>query len=237
MRVQKYLLVCFFLIGIFLPVLAQHSELTKKNSKKNNFSTVKFRKNKKMAIICPIFHLSEFPYQGIGVKFGDPLAISYKFYATEHLAFGIDVGKAASALYSNLLREEFNGIPNTDSTVLIYEAHDILNHIVFSGRVFYYIEGPKALKGLDAYIGAGWQVQFIDLEYAYLEVDRDPPNLARTRPPIKASYQPMGPDVTLGIEYAYFSLPVSAFLEGTYFFDLQLGWRRFQGGIGLRYVF
>ncbi len=237
MREQKYLLVCFFMICIFLPALGQHSELTKKNSKKNNFSTVKFKKNKKMAQICPIFHLSEYPYQGIGFKIGDPFSISYKFYATEHLAIGIDVGKAASALYSNLFREEFNNIPDTDSTVLVYEAHKVLNHIVFSGRAFYYIEGPRTLKGLNAYVGVGWQVQFIDVEYSYLTVDRDPPNLARLQNPIKSSFQPMGPDVTLGIEYAYFSLPVSAFLEGTYFFDLQLGWRRFQGGIGLRYVF
>lgn len=190
-----------------------------------------------MAAICPIFHLSEYPYQGVGFKIGDPFAITYRFYGTEKWAVGIDFGRAASGLYSNKFREKFDEFPDTDSTVLIYEAHKVNNHTYFSARAFYYIKGPRAIKGLNAYVGGGWQMQFIDVEYAYLEVERDPPNLARTRPPIKIDMQPMGPEVTLGLEYAYFALPVSAFLEGSGFFDLQEGWRRFQGGIGLRYVF
>ncbi len=237
MRGLSFLLVCFFIVGIILPALGQHSDITRKNSRVKNYSSVKFKKNKKMAVICPIFHVSEYPYQGIGLKIGDPFAITYKFYATEHIALGIDFGKAASGLYSNLFRDEFNEIPDTDTTELVYQAHTVLNHAVFSGRVFYYIEGPKSLDGLSAYVGVGWQVQFIDVEYAYLAVDKDPPNLAKTQNPLRVSFQPMGPDVTLGIEYAYFSLPVSAFLEGNYFIDLQHNWQRFQGGIGLRYVF
>ena len=49
----------------------------------------------------------------------------------------------------------------------------------------------------------------------------------------------MGPEVVLGVEYAYFNIPVSAFMEVEYFVDVQAdpGWHRFQGGVGLRYVF
>ena len=37
----------------------------------------KFRTNKKAAVICPTFVASEYPYQGIGIKLGDPFAITY----------------------------------------------------------------------------------------------------------------------------------------------------------------
>ena len=43
----------------------------------------------------------------------------------------------------------------------------------------------------------------------------------------------------MGIEYAYFSLPVSAFMELEYFTDMQTdpGYARIEGGVGLRYIF
>ena len=43
----------------------------------------------------------------------------------------------------------------------------------------------------------------------------------------------------MGIEYAYFNIPISAFMELEYFTDIQAdpGWSRFEGGVGLRYVF
>jgi len=43
----------------------------------------------------------------------------------------------------------------------------------------------------------------------------------------------------LGFEYSYFSLPISAFIEIEWFTDVLLdpGYQRFQGGVGLRYVF
>jgi hypothetical protein len=49
----------------------------------------------------------------------------------------------------------------------------------------------------------------------------------------------MGPQVAVGIEYSYFSIPISAFMELEYFTDIQAdpGWTRLEGGVGLRYVF
>ena len=49
----------------------------------------------------------------------------------------------------------------------------------------------------------------------------------------------MGPHLVAGIEYAYFQLPISAFLEVEYFTDILAdpGWKRFEGGVGLRYIF
>jgi len=91
-------------------VFGQRSDLTRKNNKVKNYTTHKFRKNKKFAEICPIFIASEYPYQSIGVKIGDPLALTYKFYASNTFAFGIDIGKASEGLYSQLHSDRFNSI-------------------------------------------------------------------------------------------------------------------------------
>ena len=48
-----------------------------------------------------------------------------------------------------------------------------------------------------------------------------------------------GPVAIVGFEYSYFSIPISAFIEIEWFSDVSLdpGYHRFQGGMGLRYVF
>jgi hypothetical protein len=48
-----------------------------------------------------------------------------------------------------------------------------------------------------------------------------------------------GPVAIVGFEYSYFTLPVSAFIEVEWFTDALLdpGYNRFQGGVGLRYIF
>ena len=48
-----------------------------------------------------------------------------------------------------------------------------------------------------------------------------------------------GPVAVLGFEYSYFTLPISAFIEVEWFTDALLdpGYQRFQGGVGLRYIF
>jgi len=227
-----------FLCFLSFTTFGQHSEITRKNNKVKNYSSAKFKKNRKMAEICPIFHLSEYPYQGIGFRVGDPFAISYRFYATEHITFGVDVGPAASGLYSDLYRDKFDELePPPDSTYL-YQGHQVLNQNVFIAQIFYYKEGPRAIKGLDIYFGIGWEVQFVDVKYDYLIIENFPPNNAKNgKDPITMSFKPMGPIGTFGLEYAYFSLPITIFLDGSLFYDTQEDWRRIQGGIGIRYVF
>src|SRR5688572_2718725 len=54
----------------------------------------------KSKTICPIFEDTGYPYQGIGFKFGDPFAVTYKYYPNKHFRIAIDVGRSASGLYS-----------------------------------------------------------------------------------------------------------------------------------------
>ncbi len=195
---------------------------------------LKFKMNKKMAVICPIFHPSEYPYQGIGFRAGDPFALTYKLFATKWLAFSIDGGFAAFGLYKDRYEELYNATP--ESETLTYLNQQVEKDLVFAGKVSFYQEGPEFMKGLDLYAGFGWQMRFAEILYGYNE---EIANGIEEFGTTTVQYDYMGPEVHFGIEYAYFDLPISAFLEGSVFYDItyQPTFIKFQFGIGVRYVF
>lgn len=200
----------------------------------NTKKPLKFKMNKKMAVICPIFIPSEYPYQGIGFRAGDPFTLTYKLFATKWLAFSIDGGIAAYGLYKDRYRELYENSPAADT--LTYLNHQVQKDIVFSGKVSFYQEGPEFMKGLDIYAGFGWQMRFAEVLYGFNE-DLGLGILEFGTSTVQYDY--MGPEFHLGLEYAYFDLPISAFLEGGLFYDitLQPTFTKFQFGIGVRYVF
>jgi hypothetical protein len=194
----------------------------------------------KAKVVCPIFEESQYPYMGIGVKIGDPFALTYKFYPSKSFSIAIDAGKSASGLYSKYHRENFEGLTQSD-TLNFDQGIDYLSHIVKSewvveGKLLYQRDASKLLKGLQWYVGGGWQWRKPSIQYEYLlEISFDE-NEIKT---IDESYLTMGPTVVWGIEYSYFTLPISAFMEIEWYTDVlkDPGWSRFQGGVGLRVIF
>ncbi len=202
----------------------------------NNKKPLKFKMNKKMAVICPIFHPSEYPYQGIGFRAGDPFALTYKLYATKWLAFSVDGGIAAYGLYKDRYKELYlNSLQGPDED-LIYLNHQVEKDMAFSAKVSFYHEGPEFLKGLDLYAGFGWQMRFARVLYGYNEdLGQGIVEFGTTT----KQWDYYGPEAHFGLEYSYFDLPMSAFLETNVFYDIKLepSFVKFQFGIGLRYVF
>ncbi len=197
----------------------------------------------KALIMCPIFVASKYPYQGIGFKFGDPFALSYKFYPSKNWAFAADAGKAASGLYNKYYRAAFNQyLPDTLGTDqgIKYLAHKALSDWTVEAKFLYQWDAEKISKGLQFYTGLGWQWRSTSLEYDYLFLDdvSDPNNLGDFGK-FRENRFTYGPVVVLGFEYSYFTLPLSAFIEVEWFTDALLdpGYKRFQGGVGLRYIF
>ncbi|MTI41610.1 hypothetical protein [Fulvivirga lutimaris] len=194
----------------------------------------------KAKVVCPIFEDSQYPYQGIGIKVGDPFAITYKFYAAKNFAIAIDGGKAASGLYSGYHRENFQDLIEPDTLGFDqgvgYLGHIVKKEWVLEGKALYQRDASKVLKGLQWYVGAGWQWRNTDIQYEYLleiSFDENEINI------LDESYLTMGPVAVLGIEYSYFTIPVSAFMEIEWYTDVvqDPGWQRFQGGVGLRLIF
>jgi hypothetical protein len=193
----------------------------------------------KARVICPIFQSSQYPYQAIGFKLGDPFALSYKFYPNKNWAFAADGGKASSGLYNKYYRNAFDSYLPDSLTVdesLQYRAHKAKVDWFLETKFLYQWNAEKFSKGLQLYAGLGWQWRNTKLQY-----DSQYSNIIGEDKIIKFSenrftYGPVG---VLGFEYSYFSLPISAFIEVEWFTDVLLdpGYQRFQGGVGLRYVF
>lgn len=198
----------------------------------------------KMRIMCPIFETSQYPYQGIGVKMGDPFALTYKFYPNKNWAFTADAGKAASGLYNKYYRGLFDGyLPDSlsEGQTLTYLAHKAKVDWFIQAKFLYQWDISKVSEGLQLYAGLGWQWRSSTLtfDYAYREVDTNGSEIDSSFGKFDRNRFTYGPVAVLGFEYSYFTLPISAFIEIEWFTDTLLdpGYQRFQGGVGLRYVF
>jgi len=196
----------------------------------------------KASIVCPIFNDKRYPYQGIGIKLGDPFALTYKFYASRKLAFSIDAGKTASGLYSEYYRNAFmdympDSLMASESIQLL--SHDVISNILLEGKFLYQWDAEKISRGLQVYTGVGWQWRSANIKYEYLYTDTSPGGSGSTVGTLTQNRFTYGPVIILGFEYANFSIPISAFIEVEWFSDVGLdpGYSRFQGGVGLRYVF
>jgi len=213
----------------------------KRSQRSAQFSVPRVGGNK-ARIICPIFVQSQYPYQGIGIKLGDPFAIAYKFYANKHFSFAVDAGTAASGLYNKYYRGAFPGyLPDTLSSdqSITYLAHKATSDWFLETKFLYQWDAEKISKGLQLYAGAGWQWRNTVLEYDYnfndVSNNQDDGKFGKFTE-TRFTY---GPVLLVGFEYSYFSLPISAFIEVEIFTDALIdpGYQRFQGGVGLRYVF
>jgi hypothetical protein len=241
MRVAKNL-IFFGLILLAADLYAQRSNNSKSNvtRSRHNHNAPRVR-GVKAKIICPIFENSKYPYQGIGVKLGDPFAITYKFYTSEKFGVAIDFGKTASGLYNHYFRGKFTQYAASDTfssneASLQYLSHKVKSDLVGEVKFLYHINAKKISPGLQAYLGAGWEWKNTRLQYDYLYDNGLSENEFGR---FKRNRLTMGPQLVIGIEYAYFQIPVCAFIEMEYFTDIQAdpGWQRFEGGIGLRYIF
>jgi hypothetical protein len=184
---------------------------------------------------------TQYPHHGLGFKLGDPVAITYKFYGSEKFSFGIDFGAASSGLYNRYFRSRFSTYVRSDTfrtseASVTYAGHKVRSDLVGEVKFCYHIDAKNLAPGLQLYIGGGWEFKNTNIDFTYFynnaSVENRPGSFQRTR-------LTMGPQIIAGLEYGYTSIPVSAFLEMEYFSDVQVdpGWNRFEGGVGLRYLF
>ena len=232
-----HMLFFFLLLGI----CESHAQV-RKSAVSSRFRVPNVSKSKAQ-IMCPIFHESKYPYQGIGLKFGDPFALSYKFYPNKNWAFAADAGKVSSGLYSKYYRSIFKEYtPDTLSSdaSLTYLTHKANSDWLLETKFLYQWDAEKISKGLQLYVGLGWQWRVTSLTYDYnYNRELDNGELISKFGKFTERRFTYGPVVILGFEYSYFSLPISAFIEIEGYTDALIdpGYKRFQGGVGLRYVF
>lgn len=247
MRFKKALILVVLGLASFHVVAQQRK--SRPGAKKSFYTKARFNNSarvhgKKAKIVCPVFENSKYPYHGIGFKLGDPFALTYKYYATKHFSVAADFGKAASGLYNRYFREKFDSYVvrdtfSTNETTLNYLTHKVKSDFVGEVKFLYHVDATKISPGLQAYIGGGWEWKQTKLQYDYLFSGGSGINQTDQFGRFERTRTTMGPQVVVGIEYAYFSIPVSAFMELEYFSDVQAdpGRSRIEGGVGLRYIF
>jgi hypothetical protein len=193
---------------------------------------------------CPVFTKIDFHKRAIGIKFGDPVAISYKYNETRHWAFVTELGKSTSGLYNKYYREAFNKSYLPDSLSrnqsVRYLSHQTLSDWFVEFKLLYQAELSQLINGLNLFAGVGsqWRNTNIRYNYIYEGIDSKGNQQTKTGTTDQSRFT-YGLSVVSGLEYSAFSLPVSAFLEVEYFTDglIDTGYQRFQGGVGLRYNF
>lgn len=232
-----------FIVCAFVGSLAvENAYAQAKKSKRSHTYSVPRIGGNKARIICPIFEESRYPYQGIGFKLGDPFALAYKFYPSKSFSFAVDAGKAASGLYNKYYRGAFASyLPDTlnNNQSITYLAHNAKVDWFLETKFLYQWDAEKISKGLQLYAGAGWQWRNTVLQYDYTFNDTSGNQDDGKFGKFTETRFTYGPVFLVGFEYSYFSLPLSAFIEVEVFTDAYIdpGYQRFQGGVGLRYIF
>jgi hypothetical protein len=224
-----------FIAG-FQPANAQTSIYKGKKLPPNrsSYNAIRIPKSK-MGGICPTFDESGYPYVGIGFKLGDPFAATAKFYFNKKIALVADFGRTASSLYSQYYTDLFDEYFPDQGDTISYFAHEAKTDWVGELKFLYHFDARKLSPGLRFYVGAGWEARDLVLQYQYEITEPAEPDFVTSQR--KRTTQ--GVQAIVGIEYANFSLPISAFMELEYYYDLvkDPGWTKLQGGVGLRYIF
>lgn len=232
----KTLKILIITLLLSCPVFAQQKSWYSKNI----YKSLPKAKGSKARVICPGNVRQEFPKHGFGVKLGDPFALTYKYYASEQLSFAADFGKTSSPLYTRYYRSKFEEYTNPD-TLGQFQSVSYLGHrtpfdLFAEFKVLYSFDASAIATGLQVYIGPGWQLRNTTIEYEYLNelsfVESQIRRLNVNRPT-------NGPSATIGIEYAYPEMPLSAFMEMQIYYDAVIdpGWFRPLGGVGIRFIF
>jgi hypothetical protein len=193
---------------------------------------------------CPVFNKIDFHRKAVGIKFGDPVALSYKYYESKQWAFVAEVGKSTSGLYNRYFREAFNKSYLPDSLsqnqTVKYLSHQTLYDWFVEFKALYQFPLSRTVDGLSLFMGIGSQWRNTGIRYNYIYEGTDSKGNQQTKVgSVDQDRFTYGLSAVSGIEYSAFSLPLSAFLEVEYFTDglVDTGYQRFQGGVGLRYNF
>jgi len=171
--------------------------------------------------------------QGIGLRVGNPLGLTYKRYLPNDRAFEFIFGTAPGGWNKNYYKNSFKDLDDYESNS--YLSHDVESTVYFQARYLFDYNIPvEGMVGkLDWYWGAGALLKFAKVNYRYQFGDA-PANLYDTRTDID-----FGPEGIAGMEYTFDDIPLTIFGEVSVlleFADRPLTFRAFAAA-GARFNF
>lgn len=183
-------------------------------------------------VLCFVtgFTLGQVRDQGIGLRLGDPVGITYKSYFANPMALEIVVGTSSANWHNNYYRKAFNSASRFDG--FDYIDHQVNYTISLQGRLLWHQAVPANVEGrLDWFYGFGVHIRSSDVEYSYFEQD--------IRRFDKKQNFDLGPEGVVGVEYELLDFPIVAFAEANLMAELIDNPFRFRlfGALGVRYAF
>lgn len=155
---------------------------------------------------CVFSYAQKHGNNGIGVRLGDPLGVTYKKYINNDKAFEFVLGTSApgwrNAYYHNAFdrHDDFNGFR--------YWRHDVRSAVSMMGRLHFhhniYIQGMEGKW--DWYWGVGAVLKVATVRYFYH--DNNGNTIVDNQGDID-----LGPDGMGGMEYTFEKVPITVFAE------------------------
>ena len=172
--------------------------------------------------------------QGIGLRIGDPIGITYKRYLAKERAIEFGIGTATSGWNTNYYEnsfEDYDRYNNYD-----YRSHEVKGTLYLQGRYEFQYNIPiEGMEGkLDWYWGIGAMLKVATVDFTY-QNEVSPYDIVKD----KRTDIDLGPEGIAGMEYTFQDIPLTVFGEVSLmleFADRPLTFRTF-AGVGARFNF
>jgi hypothetical protein len=192
------------------------------------------KKNFVLLVFLFVGYFSLAQKQGIGLRLGDPVGITYKKYLPRNHAFELGIGGASPQWHRTYYQNSFDEYSKYDN--YRYVGHTIESTVYLQARYLFHYDIPvEGMQGkLDWYWGAGAMLKLAKIKYRYKDAENGPATFTDIKTDID-----IGPEGILGMEYFFDDIPLSVFGEASLLVELadRPGAVRVFGGVGLRYIF
>ncbi len=175
--------------------------------------------------------------QGIGLRVGDPLGLTYKYYLPRKMAMEVNLGTAPRSWYSAYFKDSFDDRKKYDD--FRYVSHSVKSTFALQGRYLWHYAFPANVEGrLDWYWGLGAQMRLVGVEYSYFD-NEDIINELTIIRELKRTDFDIGPEGIIGVEYELQDFPIVTFGEASLLTELADKPFRFRvfAALGVRYSF
>ncbi|MBT1703604.1 hypothetical protein [Chryseosolibacter indicus] len=170
--------------------------------------------------------------QGIGLRLGDPLGVTYKKYFGDTRAIEFGLGSTGFGSHRSYYRNSFDSRSKYDD--YRYRSHRVESTVYLQARyLLHYGIDVQGLEGKwDWYWGVGGMLKVAKVRYRFFD-DVPPFEDTDTRTDID-----FGPEGIIGMEYTFQDVPISVFGEISLLLEIvdRVTLRPF-GGVGVRYNF
>lgn len=193
-------------------------------------------KIKVLAFIFFIPMISFAQERGVGIRFGEPISITYKDFISDYISIEGMIG-SAGVNGASYYQKDFESNPPSSNS--FYISHSVKKGLSFNVRSAYHEDFTDSFgitQGyLLAYGGAGIQLRTTSVTYSYEENQVSNGNIRNE----SRTNVDFGPEAFIGSEYYFSDLPMNVFAEFGLFVELldRIGHIKAQGGIGVRYLF